>query len=252
MIQIRRNVLWVWFVLAACAAGLGGCNVLDPLMGAYAPLQIQSVEKKDKVIQPAFSDVVYYPDRDRVVHVISTAEGTDAATGKPVRQILILRIFWIPVGGKTSMNPTSLNFTFRYLVIAADAAAQYEGAGFARLNDEPDADQLPIRIVDADLRMTEKTEKFVDVLQRCRVAGNITARRDDHETVARLLAAEREYFHATLEISQASTRPATSSTAPATRPMPEIKFFDGATTTPTTLPATAPATEPDRAGGMEK
>jgi hypothetical protein len=246
MIQIRRNAMWMGLVLAVTAAALGGCNVLDSVTGAYAPLQIQSVEKKDKVIQPAFSDVVYYPDRDRVLHVISSAEGTDPATGKAVKQILIMRIFWIPIGGKTSMNPTSLNFTFRYLVIAEDSAAQYEGAGFARLYDEPDAGQLPIRIVDADLRMTEKTEKFVDVLQRCRVAGNVTARRDDHEAVARLLAAEREYFHATLEISHATTQPATSGTAPATRPMPEIKFFDGTTT----MPATVPATESDRVNGI--
>ena len=251
MNQLTRTT--IGFVTALLASFfLGGCKFLAPLTG-HTPLQIQSVEKKLSVIQPAFNEVLYYPDTDRVIHVISSAEGVDPATGKTVRQILIMRIFWIPVGGKTSLNPTSLNFTLRYIVISPDSAAQYEGAGFARLDDEPDAKQLPIRIVDSDLRMTEKTAKFTDVLQRCRVVGTITARRDDHEATARLLAAQREYFTATLEIAKATTRPATS-TAPASGPasapatMPEIKFFDSSTApaAPASMPASAPGTQPGK------
>jgi hypothetical protein len=169
------------------------------------------------------------------VHVVSEADGTDPATGQPVRQILIMRIFWVPVGGRTSLNPTSLNFTFRYLVIAPDSAGQYEGAGFIRLYDEPDAPELPLRVMDADLRLTEKTAKFTDVLQRCRVLGNITARRDDPGAVERILAGERAFFNATLDIAEASTRP-NPATLPATAPA----------TTPATSPTTdaAPATGP--------
>lgn len=238
-----RHVLRV-VPLAVMALFLGGCgnfNFLNPF-GATAPLQIQSVERKGTLIQPNFANATYYPDSDRVVHLVADAEGTDPATGKPVRQILVMRIFWIPLGGRTSLNPTSLNFTFRYLVIAPDSAGQYEGAGFARLNDEPDAASLPIRVIDADLRLTEKTANFTDVLQRCRVLGTITARRDDPGTIERLYNAEREFFNTTLEISK--TRPAT---VPATTPAPAPQTLPATTTAPApTQPATVPETVPFR------
>jgi hypothetical protein len=72
--------------------------------------------------------------------------------------------------------------------------------------------------MNSDLRLTEKTSKFTDVLARCRVVGNMTARRDDNAAVARVVAAEQEFFAATLDIAKSSTRPAESAPASSTMP----------------------------------
>jgi hypothetical protein len=211
------------FVIGLMAVGLGGCgdyarympNVPFLPTTAAEPLQIASVEKKGTVVRPNVSNAVFYADGDYVLHVIAESEGADPGTGMPVRQVLIMRIFWVPVGGKTSLNPTSVNFTFRYLLIAPESAAQYEGAGFVRAYGKADAKEMPLRIMNSDLRMTEKTGKFTDVLSRCRVTGNFTARRDDNEAVARIAKAQQEFFAASLEIAEASTRPAAVETMPA-------------------------------------
>lgn len=233
---------WIFRVAVICLLGtvmvLGGCGNDIPLLSQLTfvqqtPLQIQSIEKKGTLVQPNFSGAIFYPDNDRVVHVVAEATGTDPATGQPVKQVMIMRIFWIPYGGRTSMNPTSLNFTFRYLVTTAEGAGQYEGAGFARVNHEPDVPDLAIKVMDADFRLTEKTGKFVDVLQRCRVVGTINARRDDPLAIEKLLTVKQEFFQTTLDFAKVSTQPASK---PATGP--------SASTTATTTPATstAPAT----------
>src|SRR5215469_2239819 len=83
---------------------------------AYRPLQIEPVAKKDVVISPKFTDSYYYFDRDHTLYFIMRSQTTDKATGKAVDQIATFRIFWRPVGGRTTMENTALNATYRYVL----------------------------------------------------------------------------------------------------------------------------------------
>lgn len=200
MNQIWRLTLAVAVLLVV---GTGGCTPLG------RPLTIEPVGKKGLAVQPGFKDVLYRVDRDGDLYFTSQSIGVDRVTGKQVKQILLVRVFWVPKGGKTSLDPSSLNATMRYLVIGPDSMGQYEGAGFVRLEDKVGKAKMRIRIMDADLRLTEKTENFADTLERSRVRGGLTARRDEERALEMGMAAQREFFYKTLGKAQT---PATSST----------------------------------------
>ena len=134
---------------------------------------------------------------------------TDKATGKPLEQVATVRVFWRPVGGRTSMNNTSLNATYRYVLMTPDSVGMYEGAGFVRLWGKNGAATLQARLMDGDLRLTEASANFVDTLGRAKIRGNFSAVYDDKRALDMLLAAHREFFARSLV-----SKPAAASTEP--------------------------------------
>jgi hypothetical protein len=188
-------------MVAAVAVWLGGCT-------AYRVLQIEPVAKKGTVIAPKFTESYYYVDRDETVYFVMRSSTVDKATGKAVEQIATLRVFWRPVGGKTSMDPSSLNATYRYVLMTPDTVGMYEGAGFVRLWGKNGAKKLEGRLMDGDLRLTQSSANFVDNLGRARVRGNFAATYDDVKAMDMLMGAQREFFARSLE-SKPATQPAT-------------------------------------------
>jgi hypothetical protein len=179
------------FVLMLLAAALlgtsGGC-------AAYRILQIEPVGKKGTIIAPKFDQSYYYYDRDDTLHFVMRSSTTDRATGKPVEQIATVRVFWRPVGGKTSLNPSSLNATYRYVLMTPDTVGMYEGAGFVRLWGKNGRPRLDARLMDGDLRLTQSSVNFVDNLGRARIRGNFSAYYDDARAMEMLMDAQREFF----------------------------------------------------------
>ena len=221
----------VCLLVALAILSFTGCT-------AYRHFQIESVNKKDVIVVPKFTESYYYFDRDHTVYFIMRSQTKDAATGKPVDQIATFRIFWRPVGGRTTMDSTALNATYRYVLMTPDAVGMYEGAGFVRLWGADGVHKLKARVMDGDLRLTEASSKFVDTLGRSRVRGNFTATYNDAKAFDMLLGAHQEFFNRSLTIQlEATPQPATG---PATRPG----------TRSTTQPATQPATRP-RGDGMQ-
>ncbi len=204
-------------LVAALAASTGGC-------AAYRPLQIEPLAQKGYVISPRFSQAYYYADRDGTLYYILRSQTVDATSGKPVDQILTARIFWRPVGGKTTLENSALNATFRYALMTPDAVGVYEGAGFARIYGKTGRNRLPVRIMDGDLRLTQKSAKFPDTLGRARIRGNLTATFNDVKTVEMYQAAQREFFARSLATGAAS-QPATGPTVPTSQPNFESPFL---------------------------
>jgi len=198
--------------LAACAA--------------YQPMQFEPV-KKAAAVAPKFSQSYYYYDRNRTLYFVMRSRSTDAATGKPVDQIATIRVFWRPKGGVTTLDPSALNATFRYIVMTPDAVGMYEGAGFVRLNSDAGDGTFRARIMDGDMRLTQASARFVDTLGRARVNGYFSATYNDTLALDMWLGAEREFFSRSLV-----SKPAGPDTQPTTAP-------GGATAAPTTLPAGA-------------
>ncbi|MGN6366683.1 MAG: hypothetical protein ACTHN5_00200 [Phycisphaerae bacterium] len=189
---------------------------------AYRHLQIEPVAKPESVIVPKFTESYYYFDRDHTLYFVMRSKTKDPASGKPIDQIATFRVFWRPVGGRTTMDSSALNATYRYVLMTPDAVGMYEGAGFVRLWGADGVHRLKARVMDGDLRLTEASTNFVDTLGRSRVRGNFTAIYDDAKAFDMLLAAHQEFFNRSLKAgltptSQPATQPA-ATTGPASRP----------------------------------
>ena len=188
--------------------------------GVYRPLQIEP-QHRGTPIAPKFSEDYYYYDRDQNLYFVMRSVANDAA-GKPVEQVATLRVFWRPRGGITSLNATSMNATIRYMIMTPDAIGMYEGAGFVRLNSKTGAGRFDARVVDSDLRLTQKNDRFVDNLGRARMTGTFTSTYDDAKAEGLLLDTQRAFFARSLKSQPpaAATATAPAATAPATSTSP--------------------------------
>jgi len=218
---MRGMICLVVLALAMAGCGYGG-----------NPLRIEPIALKGAIIEPVFQQAWYRIDRDQNVYFYLKAANTKTASGATNSrnatsdQTVVIRVFWQPVGGRTSLNAAALNTTFRYVVTNATGAGSYEGAGFIRFYSKVGGKRLKVRLIDSDLRLTEATANFVDTIKRSRFRGTFTATRDDSRTLGLMLDAQRDFFAKTFAASKGEWPP-----APATAP----------TTRPATAPATAPA-----------
>ncbi len=224
MRHLKISVLILFLFLAAALAG--GC-------ASYRPLQIEPAVKKEAIVAPHFTESYYYFDREHTLYFVMRSRTFDKVAGKTVEQFASIRVFWRPVGGRTTMDHTALNATYRYVLMTADSVGMYEGAGFVRLWGKDGVHKMYARLMDGDLRLTEASAKFVDTLGRSRVRGNFHATFDDAKALDMLLAEQREFFARSLKVV---VPPNTTSTS---RPS-EVDF----PTTSSLFPETAPSTEP--------
>ena len=225
----------VFLLLALASIFFNGC-------AAYRRFEIEPVNAKEVPVAPKFTESYYYFDRDHTLYFVMRSRTKEAATGKPVDQIATFRIFWRPVGGRTTMDSTALNATYRYVLMTPDAVGMYEGAGFVRLWGADGVHKLKARVMDGDLRLTEASSKFVDTLGRSRMRGTFTAIYNDAKAFDMLLGAHQEFFNRSLTVEMTPTP--VPATGPATR----------AATRPATEPSTEPATHPTtlpRGDGMQ-
>lgn len=190
------------------------------------PLRIEPVASKGGEIRPNFRQIYYRVDRDKNVYFYLKATPTKGQ--KEIDQTVVIRVFWKPIGGRTSLNAAAINSTFRYVVSNPTGAGSYEGAGFVRFYSRIGSKELRAKLMDGDLRLTEATSGFVDTLKRSRIRGTFIARRDDGQTVDLMLQAQRDFFARTFA---AANKPAVGATTQAT-------------SAPGTAPATGPATGP--------
>jgi predicted small lipoprotein YifL len=192
--------------------------------GVYRPLQIAPA-KKGATVVPRFSEAYYYFDRDRDAYFVMRSKGdAGASDGVPVEQVMTVRVFWLPKGGVTTLNPTAVNATFRYMVMTPTAIGMYEGAGFVRMNSDLGSRQFDARVMGGDLRLTQASASFVDALGRGQIQGVFKATYDDAKATEMLREVEEEFFARSLK-DMPATKPATP----------------GAASMPASAPASAPA-----------
>lgn len=203
-----------FFIVLLMLPLLTACNVVL----VTKPLQIQPA-RKAPAVAPQFAQSYYYVDRDQNLFFVMRSNAADA--GKAIEQTMIMRVFWQPRGGVTTMNPSALNATFRYIVITPEAMGLYEGSGFVRFSSKPGDASFSARVVDSDIRLTQATTSFVDSLGRANMSGTFTAAYDDVKAMDMLLEAQQEFFARSLKGPMAQTQPATMmqpAPSPATRP----------------------------------
>ncbi|MEI7766495.1 MAG: hypothetical protein WCJ97_03555 [Phycisphaerae bacterium] len=181
-------------LIALTALTLTGCGT------STYPLRIEPVKaKSDFSVEPQITEGLYRVDSDGDVHVLLRAGGD---LGNWREQFVLMRIFWRPAGGKTTLDPSALNATFRYVLINDTQVAQYEGAGFVRFSDNPGEEQISARVVDGDLRLTEATQDVKDTLGRSAIRGRFTAKLANAKVMSDALQAQRDYYQRSLEAAR--------------------------------------------------
>ncbi|MEM7682715.1 MAG: hypothetical protein AAF288_12220 [Planctomycetota bacterium] len=101
-------------------------------------------------------------------------------------QAAVVRLYWTPSAGDTALSSQGTNCSIQYLVFA-DAVTDrgllrevgvYHGAGFLFLEDEPGPAQLTGAMRDATLALSDRSDRFRDLLRRSRMTGAFTAELD--------------------------------------------------------------------------
>ena len=192
------------YLLMAIGLGLGGMILGG--CSAYKPLRIQPIAADSAVIEPDFTVSNYTVDRDQNLYFYMSRQTIDRTTGEPLEQVAVMRVFWQPIGGRTSLNPSSINATFRYVVMTPRSAGLYEGAGFVRIYSTAGSGVMLARIVDGDLRLSESTKDFHDDLGRAVFTGNFSASLDN-DTSGQILATQRTFFQRSLDASAGRVPP---------------------------------------------
>ena len=210
------SVLFLFVLLPALLTGCG--------FGGR-PLRIEPVANKAAAFEPRFGQVYYRVDRDQNVYFYLKADSAKGASD----QTILFRVFWQPIGGRTTLNAAAINATYRYVVLNSTGAGMYEGTGFVRFSGKVGSPRLKARLIDGDLRLTESTSGFVDTLKRSRIRGTFTAKRDDARTVEQTLEAQRTYFARTFAEANKS---AAAATAPDATPPADTQPATGPTTAP--------------------
>ena len=106
-------------------------------------------------------------------------------------QAAIVRMFWMPRGGVTPVDPAATNATVSYLVFAGQnnqprQLGVYSGAGFLYPRANPGGASLTAELWQANLQLIDRTDAFDDLLGQAILRGRFTAARDQ-AAVSRLV-----------------------------------------------------------------
>ena len=99
----------------------------------------------------------------------------DAGTPLVDGVFLHAQLIWLPLPGRTPLDPTATNLVTRVLIVSNGESGLYGGAAFARLDGEPGDETMTLEIEGGTLTLLEKTDGFVDLLSPVGLDATLTA-----------------------------------------------------------------------------
>lgn len=179
------------FLLSCFLLTLPGCGTL--LGGTGGRLTAHSLTEPEARLSTNFDHAIYRTDGNSGATIVLYRGPLDAP-----EQALIIRMFWQPRAGSTPINPAATNATLHYLVFTdspgssdtpgnpntsqspapSEYVGVYGGAGFLFPHDKLGEPTLRANLWHANLRLSDATVGFEDVLGQAELAGRFTARRD--------------------------------------------------------------------------
>ncbi|MEM1183785.1 MAG: hypothetical protein AAGI53_02175 [Planctomycetota bacterium] len=137
---------------------------------------------------------IYLTDLDPQALARALADPTDPITGT----IIHLHLFVRPKPGRTPIDDTALSATVRYIVLAKGQAGIYDGGGFLLPEQRPGGDRFEATMLDASVRLSSKTEGFIDRIGRGALELEFKAERNEPsaELIARVAG---RYAHRSAE-----------------------------------------------------
>ena len=167
-------------VLAALLSG--GCGIQNIVRNSQAggSLAIRSQAEVDTVLKGGFKTGLYsYDDKNNLTIVL-----LDGSIDNPTQAVTI-RLFWAPRAGRTPIDASATNATVHYIVFTGDTkqAGVYSGAGFMFPDTEIGGSRIQAGVWDANLVLSDRSERFNDLLGQAKLEGSFSARRNDAETL---------------------------------------------------------------------
>ncbi|MBI1302419.1 MAG: hypothetical protein GC172_01300 [Phycisphaera sp.] len=99
----------------------------------------------------------------------------DAGTPLVDGVFLHAQLIWLPLPGRTPLDPTATNLVTRVLIVSNGESGLYGGAAFARVDGEPGDESVTLEIEGGTLTLLEKTDGFVDLLSPVGLEATLTA-----------------------------------------------------------------------------
>lgn len=185
-----RHLLHAMTLLPALGA-IAGCGIQIGDAGR-GEMRIESRERERLDIGHAFTTGYFSVDEKNALTVVLLEGDRDAPTAA-----LTVRMFWLPRVGATPIDRTATNASIHYVVFGSslsnrEDASQtedvgvYSGAGFLYINSGMDAQRLKAGLWEADIRLADRSEGFVDQIGPSLLAGAVRATRDDDRVAATL------------------------------------------------------------------
>lgn len=161
-------------LLLLTAAALGGCGV--PFVSTGSELTVRSQTHPGRFLAGDFDRAIYRLDDKQAVTVVLLSGPDDAP-----RQAAVVRMFWKPRAGATPISATATNATVQYLVFPEGGreVGVYSGAGFVHPSSGLGGDTFRGGLWQANLRLTDRSTGFEDLLGQAMLRGDLAARRDD-------------------------------------------------------------------------
>jgi hypothetical protein len=191
-------------VLVIGCVTLTGCGLF--VGGGRGDLAARSEAQAGAVLQGRFTHAVYSFDTKDNLTILLSDGPIDTAT-----QIMTVRMFWQPRAAHTPLDPTATNVSIQYVVFTPPGIAPapgsapesapasiggidapkaqvgvYSGAGFLWPDSKPGKSSFKARIRQANLRLSDRSAAFADLLGKARLEGSFAAARDDEAVLAGL------------------------------------------------------------------
>lgn len=146
---------------------------------------------------------------DLAIDDLDPARGFEGVRG----QITRVRMFAVPVAGKTSLSSAAGNTVIQHLIINDGALAVYGGSGLLRPNARPGASALGGVLTGGTLRLTRSTPGIVDPLGTASIDLGLTATLD--APLASIIAARLDQaIEATRPVRPEEVEPARGRSTP--------------------------------------
>jgi hypothetical protein len=155
--------------------------LLNACSSAGGELAVRSQSDPQAVLKSGFETAIYgYNDGQHVTIVLY-----DGPIENPTQAVTI-RMMWLPRAGGTPIDATATNATIHYMIFTGsgnDLLGVYSGAGYMYPSSTPGKDSLTAAVWEANLRLSDRSEQFTDLLGQAILKGKFVARRDDAGTI---------------------------------------------------------------------
>jgi hypothetical protein len=105
-----------------------------------------------------------------------TPEQLQNPTGNSVElfgYVLHVELLWVPLAGKTAIDPEATNISIRLIVFSGHEVGLYGGGGFAWPKGEPGEEDYGVDIVGSNATLLAATNGFKDLLSPAQLTGRL-------------------------------------------------------------------------------
>lgn len=156
--------------LLAAGLWLGGCGVRP-----HGQFVFQKLAPQAGTLQQELTAAYCAYDERGQVQVVLAARDPVRQGGGDVRQMLVIRSFWLPKGPQTPRSASATNANLEYVVEANGQVGWYRGAGFAEVKRSGSRGDVRVTLRSAHLRLQGKTADFAETFTLAELTGSAEA-----------------------------------------------------------------------------